>query len=481
MVMSFKQIVWLLLPVLAHGATVTYTVPSSAPTGAATLDPAPVGVSFEFFAFPSYFTNVTATNQCLKNFQNVTGTWPPIRIGGTTQDRAKYDASTSAYVVYSVAAPTDAPANLTFGPSFMSLAATYPGTVVMGLNRGKDDIVNTIAAAKVAKDRMKNLLAIELGNEPEYYTKDGQPIALKAGTWDPPADAKSQNNWILSVGTSLSNKSLIQAGNHNEAPPKWGAEELIATQNDTVKSYVHNYAHHNYPGGSISGLMSHAGISSNMNIFKADIAAAATTGKEYVLGETNSVSGGGAKDVSPLFGAALWTMDYVLRASSLGIKRTYFHHGTVGLCYYCWWGRYSMGAPYYGAYAATTAMAGGRYIAALDNGTAAGAVYGVYDADRRVRKLVLYNSEYFSGSGTRGSQTFVLEGLGGGSVSVKRLSAASAGTRVDNGGVVTFGGKTFAQGTCVEGGSEVVEVVDVVDGKAAFVVAASEAAVLFLE
>ncbi|KAH9209835.1 glycoside hydrolase family 79 protein [Leptodontidium sp. 2 PMI_412] len=479
--MSFKQVVWLLLPVLGYGATVTYTVPSSAPTGAATLDPAPVGVSFEFFAFPSYFTNVTATNQCLKNFQEVTGTWPPIRIGGTTQDRAKYDASTSAYVVYSVAAPTDAPANLTFGPSFMSLAATYPGTVVVGLNRGKDDIANTIAAAKVAKDRMKNLLAIELGNEPEYYTKDGQPIALKAGTWDPPTDANSQNNWILSVGEALSTKDLIQAGNHNEAPPKWGAEELIATQNTTVKSYVHNYAHHNYPGGSISGLMSHAGISSNINIFKADLAAAATTGKEYVLGETNSVSGGGAKDVSPLFGAALWTMDYALRASSVGIKRTYFHHGTVGLCYYCWWGRYSMGAPYYGAYAATTAMAGGSYISALDDGTTGGAVYVVYDADGRPRKLVLYNSEYFSGSGTRGNQTFALEGLVGGSVSVKRLSAASAGTRVDTGGVVTFGGKTFAQGTCVEGGSEVVEVVNVVDGKAAFVVAATEAVVLFLE
>lgn len=39
--------------------------------------------------------------------------------------------------------------------------------MIVGLNRGKDDIANTIAAAKVAKDRMNNLLAIELGNEPE--------------------------------------------------------------------------------------------------------------------------------------------------------------------------------------------------------------------------------------------------------------------------------------------------------------------------
>lgn len=90
-----------------------------------------------------------------------------MRIGGTTQDRAQYDPTTSAYVVYSVASPADAPASLTFGSSFMTLASTYKGSAVLGLNRGKNNISNTIAAAKVAVSNMGNLLAIELGNEPE--------------------------------------------------------------------------------------------------------------------------------------------------------------------------------------------------------------------------------------------------------------------------------------------------------------------------
>jgi hypothetical protein len=110
---------------------------------------------------------VTATNQCLSNLQALTGTWPPIRIGGTTQDRASYDSTTSAYVVYTVASAADAPTSLTFGSSFMTLANTYKGSVVLGLNRGKNDISNTISAAKVAMSGMSNLLAIELGNEPE--------------------------------------------------------------------------------------------------------------------------------------------------------------------------------------------------------------------------------------------------------------------------------------------------------------------------
>ena len=76
-------------------------------------------------------------------------------------------------------------------------------------------------------------------------------------------------------------------------------------------------------------------ITFNIAIFNADIAAANGVGKEYIPGETNSVSGGGAT-VSPTFGAAIWTLDYILKVSATGIKHAYFHHGTLGGCYYCW-------------------------------------------------------------------------------------------------------------------------------------------------
>ena len=41
--------------------------------------------SYEFFMFPSYHTNVSATTQCEQNLKDLSGSWPPIRIGGTTQ------------------------------------------------------------------------------------------------------------------------------------------------------------------------------------------------------------------------------------------------------------------------------------------------------------------------------------------------------------------------------------------------------------
>ncbi|KAI1637551.1 glycoside hydrolase family 79 protein [Biscogniauxia mediterranea] len=464
-------------------AAVSFTVPASVNTGGyqyAPLDPAPVGISFEFFAFPSYFTNVTATSQCLSNWRDLTGAWPPIRIGGTTQDRAQYDAATSAYVVYSVASAADAPASLTFGPSFFALAGAYGGSVVAGLNRGKNNVQNTIDAAKMAVAEMDNLLAIELGNEPEYWASAGQPIA--SGGWSPALDAASQNNWDMAVGSALgATGPIIQAGNSNDAPPTWGAAELIATENATVKGYVKTYAHHNYPGGSVSSLMSHSGIAANLHVFDADVEAALGQGKPYVFGETNSVSGGGASTVSPTFGAALWTMDYALRAAYSNISRTYFHHGTVGNCQYCFWGRYSMGAPYYGATAATALLAGAAHLAALDDGGSAYAAYVSFDSAGAPLRALLYNSDYYAGSGTRGTQVFQLAGLGGSTARAKRLVGDSALARVDQGGKVTWGGQTYTDGDCKVSGTETFETLTVSGGQAAATLAASEALLVYLQ
>ncbi|KAI1767991.1 glycoside hydrolase family 79 protein [Hypoxylon sp. FL1150] len=471
-----------LAAVLKVTAAVTFTIPQQAHTGSykyAPLDPAPVGISFEFFAFPSYFTNVTATNQCLSNWKDLTGVWPPIRIGGTTQDRAQYDSATSAYVVYSVSNPADAPASLTFGSRFLTLAGSYAGSVVVGLNRGKNNIQNTIDAAKIAVSEVKNLLAIELGNEPEYYSRNGQPIA--SGSWSPAIDAASQNNWDVSVGSAVNKKPIIQAGNSNDSPPTWGAAELIATENATVKQYVQTYAHHNYPGGTVTSLMSHKGISSNLHVFDADVAAALKEGKPYVFGETNSVSGGGAAGVSPTFGAGLWTMDYVLRASYSNVSRTYFHHGTVGNCQYCFWGRYSMGAPYYGAYAATALLSHASYLTALDDGTTNYAAYVSFGSDGKPLRALLYNSDYFSGSGTRSGQSFQLGGVTGTSLKAKRLTAGSAMSRVDQGGVVTFGGQTFTDGDCKIAGTEAVESLTISNGQVTVTIKASEALLVYLQ
>lgn len=165
-------------------AQTTFTVPSAAPTSAVLVDPALLSLSVEFFAFPGY-VDIKGTVGCLANLQSLRGSPPAVRIGGTTQyvktcssyflrlitrfgrDRATYDPSLTSAVNYSVASPIDAPTSLTFGPSFFDLAAQLPGDVTIGLNRELNNISNTQIAAEQAVSTIENLLAIELGNEPD--------------------------------------------------------------------------------------------------------------------------------------------------------------------------------------------------------------------------------------------------------------------------------------------------------------------------
>jgi len=116
-------------------------------------------------------TNVTPTLQCLNNLRDLTGISTPIRVGGTTQDRAVFDPNLEAFVSYSVPSAVTAPSNLTFGPSFMTLAGQYENLVIMGLNRGHDNMTNTILAAQAAVGAIPSLQAVELGNEPDCKTR----------------------------------------------------------------------------------------------------------------------------------------------------------------------------------------------------------------------------------------------------------------------------------------------------------------------
>lgn len=139
-----------------------------------------------------------------------------------------------------------------------------------------------------------------------------------------------------------------------------------------------------------------------------------------------------------------------------------------------------MGSPYYGAYVATAAMAGGSYMSALDTGSTAYAVYIIYSASRTPLKALLYNSNYYDGTKTRSTESFVLTGLPSGTtLKAKRLTAASALSRVDQGQNPRFGGQYFQNVTCSIAGTETFESTVVSSGHATFTVGASEALLVY--
>ena len=215
------------------------------------------------------------------------------------RDYSTYVPSLDPYIVYSVPDPATLAKNITFGPRFIDLAASYPGTVVMGLNRGGDNLNNTIEAAVAVEKRMHNLQAIELGNEPDIYAALNFPLTSNSGynltTWTPETEALSESTWQLAVTSPLAQPNIIQAGNLEQPPSLYNVSNLIKYEDPLALETVKTFSHHNYPQSTyfadsvnLEALMKHQNIVENVGTFKADVEVARSVGWEYVLGETNS-------------------------------------------------------------------------------------------------------------------------------------------------------------------------------------------------
>ncbi|OCF73199.1 hypothetical protein I204_06429 [Kwoniella mangroviensis CBS 8886] len=452
-------------------------------------DAAPVGLSLEFFAFPGYVQDVASTSQCFANLDAASQSQTRVRIGGTTQDRALYDATLTSPAQFVIPTPGGAPLNLTYGPSFFDLAEGLKRPVVIGLNRRLNQLNNTIAAAKQAVKTVSGLFALELGNEPDLYTAT-DPIANNQ-SWTPALDAKIQIDWQKAVSSALDKDDIVEAGVFLE-PPKFSVQELAPQEqgNDTLH-IVKTFADHAYPqsacGGSktdLATLMEHSRVKAFVDEFKPEVEAAVAVGKPIVFGETNSATCGGG-GISPTFGAAIWLADYALQAVNLGYSRLYFHQGTIGNSPYSWWGATKVFSPYYGALFATEALSGMSSISALDNGTTSLAAYGLYAENENVpKKVVLINTDYYQNTTTTGrpSQTFSLSGLGNNlqSVNVKRLTAPYATSQQELGQVPTFGGVSYDNSTCNAVGDAKFEQAGVNNGTANVKVYSSEAVIVYI-
>ena len=78
----------------------------------------------------------------------------------------------------------------------------------------------------------------------------------------------------------------------------------------------------------------------------------------YVMGETNSLSGGCASGLSNAFGAALWVVDYALWQATQNIQRVHFHQSATSP-YAAWLPSTVTNAPYYGNVMVAAAVGSG--------------------------------------------------------------------------------------------------------------------------
>lgn len=157
----------------------------------------------------------------------------------------------------------------------------------MGLNRRLNNQPNTIDAAISALANMSNLDAIELGNEPNFYS-GSDPIA--GGSWSASKDFTSQVSWQSAISSAISKSNIFSAGVYFGAG-SFNNQGLSAQEGQSLAT-VKQFCSHNYPQSSgsynLAALMSHSAIKSQIAPFKAEYNAAIAKGKTYVMGETNS-------------------------------------------------------------------------------------------------------------------------------------------------------------------------------------------------
>ncbi|KAJ9606337.1 hypothetical protein H2200_009298 [Cladophialophora chaetospira] len=442
----------------------------------------------------------------LENIEKLQGTMPVIRVGGNSQDRAIYDDSLVTATASSCSA--DALAIQCIGKSFFDSYGTFPRTRYShGFNLAWNNAsgYNTLAATvplackAIGAGKLENW---EYGNEPDLYM----------GKWRPSNWTEAEYVAEWQNGTSQI-RSLLQ-----EACPKLASQKyfnfmapslsspgskLRPTEifNDTLNSghSLEQISVHNYITGATSpgvtlqnSLLNHSSTVASLNKHVATAANLSSipdlAGVPYILGEHNSLYGGGRAGLSDVFGSALWVLDSVsYGASTEVIRRMHFHQSTTAP--YAAWTPTGVNASthpsYYGKLAAARFLGDSTTVSvseiALPDSSPFESAYAIYDRQSRgLKRLAVINMrEYNSTQSSRPVQTYSFIVAPSSSWTVERLTAP--GAEVTTG--VTFNGYAYESATLglprkIDGTVEVLSAAS--DGTLQFALQDSEAAILSL-
>ncbi|KAF8148679.1 glycoside hydrolase family 79 protein [Crassisporium funariophilum] len=346
------------LLILGRGALgVDVSISVTAPANAPTIAPNLVSFSIEQDRWTDY-AGTTSRNQfffnTLDNLGALTGQPPQLRIGADSEDRTIFSSSVRVAFLFFPAISNTTPypeaSDVVVGDGYYQAAQFLPSNthVIWGLNFGRNNLTATFLEAKslakaFSSTTMRNsgilLDAIEIGNEADFYGGNGD----RNSSW---SIAQYATEWEA-FATNVSAAAGLSATSHTQF---WGGAFALSSHSSTSFSpqgifaqnmltsapgrLIRTISQHRYSGsfcegsgGLLQDLMTKATIRGNLTIFNPDIAVVRGKGLDYVLGETNSYACHGAPGVSNVGGAALWTLDYALFASQIGISRVFFHQG----------------------------------------------------------------------------------------------------------------------------------------------------------
>src|SRR3984957_19255581 len=287
----------------AAGRALAATVHTDRPTRAIAPDFMGLGYEISSVSRPGL---ISAGNRVYVQLVRTLSTRGVIRIGGNTSDFARY-------------APADAPVSSAFGTVvndavLKDLGGFLEATgwkLIWGLDLGKGSEADAIAEAQaVLAIAGKNLLAFEIGNEPDLFSnaKHRQP-------------GYSYDDWLAEYRrykTALRSRfpGVPFAGPDAAGKTDWVTRFAADEGKDAVLLTHHYYREGQNPGSTIEKLL---GADPKLEPELAQLRAASLScGLPYRICEVNSFSGGGRPGVSDTMAGALWALDYMFTVASHG-------------------------------------------------------------------------------------------------------------------------------------------------------------------
>ena len=246
----------LLLPLFSTLSSCTSVVDreSTLASSAVPISKTIVSLSIEFCYIVDYLGDSKGSNKLskrlLQNIQDLSGEPPIIRIGGHTQDAAKY-CSTCTQILTNVFVPGNLEAvNVTYNKDLFSVLNNHVPSnqkFIFGLNLGQDDEAFPQAEVDAAEKYLRDsrILSYELGNEPDFYGTSQRP-----GKWNVQTYTAQIIDWIKQIQSITKTKRGWQVGALAQLPVYQGnfsipeLNTLGAPQN--IKPLT-SYSDHTYP------------------------------------------------------------------------------------------------------------------------------------------------------------------------------------------------------------------------------------------
>lgn len=490
-------------------------IPLLAPYAAKTVSPTLISLSIEQDNWIEW-AGTAAPNMffynALDNLRQLAGEGLWIRIGADSEDHTNYNPdiqyAEDIFPAYTNTTPYPEATNITVGCDYYKLIAHLPALthVWWGVNLGQYNITAAYLESQALLAAFADpavvaqgttLEYIEIGNEADLYSNNG----ARNSSWNPIEYTREWIEFATNISDSFDLYSrtypkLIGGAFANSAfgTSGFSPQAIIGAGilNSAPGSLIRTVSQHHYSGsfcqgsgGLLQNLMAKSTIRTNVSEFAPDIAVVRSYGLDYVFGETNSYACHGAPGVSNTAGAAIWTLDYSLYASQIGISRLFFHEG-VGYKYNLIQpvalnrsiiDGSSLAAPipphvqpqYYSAIIAAEAIgsSGSAQVLELQFDDPWTSGYAFYEWGVLRRALIVNSQAYLSGTTAARNTThvdinFIGHEFGAGptSMQIKRLNISYA----DATSGLTWGGQTYETSDARVSGPLVMEAVPVSQG-----------------